>query len=172
MSKPRFKEKVRHELSELLAIITLLAPFLVSFALFRHYLEGKCGAPFSFGSAILAAFINAWVLAKVILIGEAAKIGKNSEGKPLIYATLHKSAMFTALYLILHVIEVVGKAMLHGKSLVDAFHSAIDPEELIVWFVVVFCAFLPFFALRGIRRVVGANEFRNMFIEHGVVVQK
>lgn len=172
MNVVKFKAKVRHEVNELLTVVVFLAPFLLSFAIFRHYLEGACGTPFSYGAALATAFVNAYVLAKVILIGEVARIGKRSEDKPLMVSTVYKAAIFALFYLIIHVLEAAVRSVLHGEATASALRSAINPKELMAFFLVVFFAFIPFIALREIRRTIGAEEFRSLFLGRRTLLEK
>lgn len=167
------KKRAGHEIGELLTVLMILAPFLVSFAIFRQYVEGTCGTqPFSYATALAAALINALVLAKVILIGEMAKVGKSSESKPLLIPTLHKAAVFTVVYLIVHLLENAVRSLFHGQTLAGAMRSVIIPGELMALSLVVFFAFIPFFGLRELRRVVGAAEFRSLFLGGGTKIQR
>src|ERR1700730_5860830 len=68
-----------------------------------------------------AAFLNALVLSKIILIGEYLRLGKRHENRPLIYSTVYKSFAFTLLVAMLHVLENAIKRFLHGEGMVGAF---------------------------------------------------
>ncbi len=165
MDKPDLKTRAVHEVVELLTVMILLAPFLVSFAIFRQYLQGTCGIhSFSYGTALATALVNALVLGKVILIGDIARIGKRSESKSLIVPTLYKAAMFTLFYLIVHVLEVTVESLFHGQTLIGSLRSAAPPGELTALSLVVFFAFIPFFALRETRRILGADKFHRLFL--------
>lgn len=173
MSIVEWKKKGRHEMVELLTVLLFLAPFLLSFAIFRQYLEGASGKqPFSYGSALAGALVNALVLSKVILVGEIAKVGKSSECKPLIVPTVHKAAMFTVFYLIVHILESTVRHVLHGQTLFSALYAVAVPQELIAVAFVVFFAFIPFFALREIRRVTGVDEFRCLFLGRNIELRR
>lgn len=168
-----WRKRGRHEIVELLTVLLFLAPFLVSFAIFRQYIEGACGKqPFSYGAALAGALVNALVLSKVILIGEIAKVGKSSEGKPLVVPTIHKAAIFAIFYLIVHILEGTTRRLLHGQTLLGALHSIIVPGELMAVSLVVFFAFIPFFALREIRRVTGTDEFRCLFLGRNIELER
>src|SRR5205823_14653894 len=110
-----------------------------------------------YGAALATALVNALVLSRVILVGEIAKVGKSSEGKPLIVPNLHKAAMFTIFYLIVHIFETSVRSLLHGQALVGVLRSVLLSGKLMAFSLVVFFAFIPFFALRDTRRVVGGG---------------
>lgn len=154
------KKAAIRESVELLSVVVFLAPFLISFAIFREYLLGESGGRhFSYGTALLTALVNALVLGKIILIGEIAKVGKRSETKPLIVPTIYKAVMFTLLYLVVYLVEDSFRRLFHGQSLIGLLNF----RELLALSLVVFFAFIPFFALRETRRILGAEEFRCLF---------
>jgi hypothetical protein len=156
------KKRVAHEMEEFLVVFVLLAPFFVSFATFRMYVTREFGnALFVYGTALF----NALVLAKIILIGELAKLGRGSEGKPLIVSTIHKSALFTLFYIAFHILEHTVRGLWHGETFLGAIHAAAATRkgELVCMALVLFFAFIPFFAVREMRRVMGEDKFRDLF---------
>jgi hypothetical protein len=86
----------------------------------------------------------------------------------LIVPTVHKAAMFTVFYLIVHILESTVRHVLHGQTFFSALYAVAVPEELIAVAFVVFFAFIPFFALRETRRVVGADQFRYLFLGRNI----
>lgn len=160
MNKEKCKQKIVHEAGELLSVFVWLAPFFVSFATYRVYLTG--------GSELLAlgtSLVNALVLAKIILIGEIAKLGRRSENKPLFVSTIHKAIVFTLLYLPFHVLEEGVRGALHGQGFSRTLVAGLlDKKELLAHGLVLFFAIIPFFALREMRRVIGADNFRHLFL--------
>ena len=160
------KARVAHEMEEYLVVCLLLAPFFVSFVTFRMFLTGGSGNKFfAYGTALF----NALVLGKIILIGELARLGKSSESKPLIVSTIYKSAVFTLLYLAFHILESTVRGLWHGQTFLAAIYevAAARRGELVSLALVMFFAFIPFFALREMRRVVGADKFRDLFLTKG-----
>jgi hypothetical protein len=85
------KQKAAHEFEELAAIFLYLAFFFCALATYSMLLLNKFQISyFTFG----AALINALVIAKVILIGEYAHLGKKHEAKPLLYSAIYKALVF------------------------------------------------------------------------------
>src|SRR6516225_10564211 len=81
MDKAHIKEGLLHETKEFFMVFLFLAPLLTSLATYRMYVTGDWGrAFFAYGMAI----VNALVLAKIVLIGEIARLGRMSEKQPLI----------------------------------------------------------------------------------------
>jgi hypothetical protein len=158
-----WKKRLVDESKEFLAVALLLTPFFLSFSSYRMLLLGNFReAHFSYGEAL----VNALMLSKLILLGEHARLGRGSENGPLIFSTLDKSFLFTALYICFHSAEVVVHSLLEGKRLSGALHEAIviQSGDLLGRALVVFFAFINFFALREIRRVMGVERFRQLFL--------
>jgi hypothetical protein len=97
------------------------------------------------------------VLSKVILIGELAGLARYPEHKPLIIFTVLKAGMFTVRYVFFHVLEQTIHGLVHGEtflhSVAIAGKGVIPARALIVFF-----AFIAFFALFETRRVMGKDE--------------
>ena len=162
VGKHGLKQRIIHELREFLRIFLYLAPFFCAFATYRMLLLNQFEARyFAYGSA----FVNALILSKIILLGEYLQLGKRQEQKPLIYSTVHKSFAFALLVAVFHLLEDAVKGVLHGAGIVGAL-TALDGRgmsEMLAHSVVMFCAFLPFFALREIERVLGEGRLADLF---------
>ncbi|MBV8477908.1 MAG: hypothetical protein JO033_27705 [Acidobacteriaceae bacterium] len=166
MNKADAKERFAHEMKEFFVVFLFLAPFFISFATFRMYVTGEFqNAFFRYGTAL----VNALILAKIVLIGEIAKLGKRSENKPLIVSTVYKSLVFSLFYLAFHVLEGTVRGLVHRQAFFGALHAATVTQagELLSVGLVMFFAFIPFFALRETRRVIGADKFRHLFFGAG-----
>ena len=157
------KQRIVRELAEFLRIFLYVAPFFCAFATYRMMLLDQFDAKyFAYGTA----FVNALVLSKIILTGEYLRLGKQLEHRPLIYSTLYKSFVFALLVAVFHILEDAVKGVLHREGMVGAFAalSGRGMGELLAHSVVMFCAFLPFFALREIERVLGEGRVADLFL--------
>ena len=67
------------------------------------------------------AMINAFIFAKVLLIGENLHLGTRFSDKPLIYPVLHKCFVFTLVPLCFHIAESVLWECCMGEQLRTAF---------------------------------------------------
>jgi hypothetical protein len=153
------KQKAAHELQELAVIFLYLAFFFCAMATYDMLLLNKFQISyFTYG----AALINALVIAKVILIGEYARLGKRLEAKPLIYSAVCKAFLFGLLVFAFHTLEEVIKRLVHGQNVAVAFRET-RIDDLLCRSLIVFCTFLPLFAFRELRRVLGEDEFRALF---------
>jgi len=162
MDKSGLKQKIIHELGEYLTIFLFVAPLFCAFATYRMLLLNQFREKsFEYGTAL----INALVLSKVILIGEHLRLGHRHEHRPLIYSTIYKSFVFTLLVAVFHALEHAIRGLLHGEGMPSTFAalSGGDIRELLGRSVVLFFAFLPFFALRETGRVLGGQKLADLF---------
>ena len=161
--KKSLKQKAAHELEAFIGISLYLAFFLCAVVTYRMILLGDLHDwYFNYG----AALINALVIAKVILIGEYAHLGKRVEAKPLLLSSVSKAILFSLLVLAFHILEEVTKQLVHGKEIAGAFHDT-PLDHLLAGALIIFCTFVPFFAFRELRRVLGEDKFHDLFLQPG-----
>ena len=153
--KSAIKDKAKHELREMLEIFLYLAFFFCALAAYGMLLLHEYHVRYwSFAFAL----INALVITKVIMLGEYAHVGRKGEDKALILSAVWKAFLFGLLVFAFHVIEEVVKRLIHGADMARASHD-IHFDELGSRAIVVFCTFIPLFAFREFRRVLGEEKF-------------
>ena len=157
------KQKAKHELRELLTIFFYLAFFFCALVTYSMLLLNEYHVKY-WNYAF--SLINALVITKVIMIGEYAKIGKKYEGRALFVSVIWKAFVFGLLVFAFHVVEEVVKRLIHGADVAKA-SAGIRFDELAGRSIVVFCVFIPFFAFREFRRVMGEDEFRALVFGTG-----
>jgi hypothetical protein len=162
-SEPGIKQKALHELREMLVLSLYLAFFLCALATYRMLLLRELHIE---SLTYAFALINALVIAKVIMIGELAKVGRRHESKPLFVSTIWKAFVFTLLVLAFHFVEEIIKQLLHGGDIAGAVRE-LRSEELLGRSLVVFCCFIPLFGFREFRRVLGEEKFQSMLFGSG-----
>lgn len=118
------------------------------------------------------AIINAFVFAKVLLIGEKLRFGTRFSHKPLIYPILHRCFAFTVLLISFHIIESVVVGIWHGDTIRNSIPPMLgwNPKGLLAVGVICFVLLLPFFGFREIARVMGHKEMRALLFgrrDHG-----
>jgi hypothetical protein len=121
-----------------------------------------CGTASTSIGASDFALINAAVITKVIMIGEYAKLGKRYEYKSILISAVWKAFVFALLVFVFHVVEEVIKRLIHGADFSKSFTN-IRFDRFAGRAIVVFCVFIPLFAWREFRRVMGKEEFRYLF---------
>jgi hypothetical protein len=164
------KQKLLHAVGRFLKIFIFLAPLLCAFSAYRMLLLHQVGEePYRYG----AALISALVLSKLVLIGEDLGLGERYERKPLLYSVIYKSFVFTLLAALFHVLEDAITGLLHGEGFAGAFAAlgSRGVAEVLVAAWVLFCAFMPFFALRELERVLSERRFRDLFLRPGATAE-
>jgi hypothetical protein len=165
--KVSLKQKAAHELVQFAAIFLYLAFFFCALATYSMLLLNEFNVSyFTYGFAL----INALVIAKVILIGEYAHLGKRHEAKPLLQAAVYKAFLFTLLAFAFHVVEEVIKLIVYRENMSRGLHE-MRIDDLLGRTLVVFCTFIPLFAFRELQRVLGEKNFRDLFFRTGATAK-
>lgn len=160
---PARKDKIKHELKEMLSLFLYLAFFFCALAIYDMLLLKQYHVEYW---TIAFALINALVITKVIMIGEYAKLGNRHEENALLVSAVWKSVVFGLLVFAFHVVEEVVKRLIHGADLATA-SSDIRFDQLAGRSIIVFCVFVPLFAWREFRRVMGEETFRDLVFRSG-----
>ena len=160
--KTQLKEKAAEEFRLLLLISAYLAAFFVAFLTYRRLISREFGvSSFRYGYALLEAF----VIAKVILIGKAIGLDKRTTRGTLAFSVLRSSLAYGALVTAFAVLEHVIEGLVHGKTFVaslEAFAN-VGVYEIVGRVLVLFVAFIPFFALWEIDRTLGEKKLAALF---------
>ena len=157
--KKSMKQKAAHEVKEITIVFLYLAFFFCALATYSMLLLERYEISyFNYGAALL----NAFVITKVILIGEAAHVGKKMESKRLIYSCVYKAFLYGLLVFAFHIVEEMVKQLIHHKDIAGAFHE-IRLDDLLARSIVIFCTFIPFFAFRELGRLIGPDKLRALY---------
>ena len=152
---PGLKEKAIHELKELAALFFYLAFFFCALTTYSILLLSEFHVQYL---TYTFALINALVVAKVILIGDYAHLGKRYEGRSLFLSAVVKAFLFGLLVFAFHVLEEVIRRLVHGADIATASRE-MRIDQLLGRALVVFCTLIPLFGFRELRRVMGDEEF-------------
>ena len=160
-TKPGFKQRAKDELIDFAVIAAYLAFFFCAIVtyttlLLRQYDVNNDALNYTF------AIINALIIAKVILIGELMHLAKSAETRPLYQSVFLKSLIFALLVFAFHLLEEFIKRLIHGEPSGTVWRN-MNFNELIGRSIVIFCAFLPLFAFRELRRVLGEEKLHALF---------
>ena len=159
-----FKEKAFDEFKRLLVIFLYLwvvfglLSIHKSLVLSQHHLDTEEHA---------FAIINAFVFAKVLLVGEHFNLGARFAKKPLIYSILYKCFVFSVVLIGFHVIESVAVGAWHGHTIAESLPPFLgwNPRGLLAVGVMCFVLLLPFFGFREITRIIGRSRMRALLLE-------
>jgi hypothetical protein len=160
---PGFKQKAEHELKDFALISFYLAFFFCALSTYSMLLLRKYEINYLNYSF---AIINALIIAKIILIGEMAHLGRKGETKPLYQSVLYKSFVFGVLVFAFHFLEEFVKRLIHGKPFGTVWLE-INVDDLLGRSLVIFCAFVPLFAFRELGRVMGEDKLHALFFKTG-----
>ena len=160
--KGDLKKKVVHEVTEYWINVVYLT---LMFAAFTQYQRLVLAAYDITYTNYWVAVIEALVLAKVIMIGDVLRIGRGLEDKPLIYPTVYKAVVFSIFVGLFKVVEHTIKGLWHGEGFMGGlielsgkgFHVPLANS------MVVIVAFLPFFGVKELGRVLGEKKIRTLF---------
>jgi len=114
------------------------------------------------------AIINAFVFAKVLLVGEQLHLGSRFEKKPLIYPILYRCLVFTVLLMSFHVAESVVVGLWHGHTVAESLPPFFgwNPKGVLAISILCYVLLLPFFAFREFARVIGRPEMWALLFKH------
>lgn len=144
--------------------LIMFAYLLVAFTLFQmheYVILEEHGLPYTrFGFAV----VNAFVLAKVMLLGEEFNLGQWSPHWPRIYPILGRSALYTVLFIVFDVVEKTLRGVIEGKTIVASLpHEAGGVTASIILGVILFVMLVPFFSFAELSRAFGRANVRRVF---------
>ena len=156
------KERVLEEVRIFWIITLYLALLFGSFMVYRRLILAEFGVTYlHYGFALIEALI----IAKVILIGDAFRLGRRFENRPLVVSVIYKSALFGVFVMLFGVLEHVIEGLFHKKNASDILRGMMDigMDELLARVVILIIAFVPFFAFWELRRVLGPRRLSALF---------
>jgi hypothetical protein len=160
--KASWKQRLFHEVVDYWINAIYLAIVFASFFIHQRLLLASYHITYTnYGVAIIEALI----LAKVILIGDAIRLGRGLEDKPLIYPTLYKTVVFSIFVAAFKAVEFGIKGLWQGEGFTGGlaeFHEK-GWELVLANSLIVVVAFLPYFAVRELGRVMGGKTIRDLF---------
>jgi len=139
---------------------------LGSFMLYRRLILAEAGLPYlNYG----VAAIEAMIIAKVVLIGRALKVGTRFESRPLAISVAYKSIMFGLVVLAFGIVERLVTGLFQHKSLPDIVRNLeeIGIYELLARMLMMMIAFIPMFAFWELGRVIGGVRLKGLFFGNG-----
>ena len=161
VEKSGWKQKAGRELAEYWINVAYLFIFFGAFTLYRKLVLANYGISyFHYGYALFKAL----VLAKIIMIGDYLGLARRLQDKPLIVTTLYKAIVFAVWVIFFNAVERLVDGLVHGKGLVGGFNGVgRNLDEMLAGVLVVFFAFIPFFAFKELGRVLGTGKIGRLF---------
>lgn len=161
-SSSGLKEKAKEELRMFWAIAIYLALMFAAFFTYRRLILSESGVTYiHYGLGVIEALI----LAKVILIGQALRLGKRFENEPLIVSVLVKTLLFGAFVAVFSVIEHVIEGLVHHETGDVIAHHLFTAgrDEILAKTLMMIVAFIPFFAFSEVDRIMGEGKLFALF---------
>ena len=160
--KPSFAARARHEIEEILVRILFLWVMFGLFELNHMAILAKEQInywPHGF------ALINAIVMSKVLLIAEQMNFAKRFHERRLVWSILYKSAMFSILFIVVHVTEEVIKGLFDGHRFFASLPQGEQLQLVLCSAAILFIALTPYFAYREVGRVIGPEKLHNLIFK-------
>jgi hypothetical protein len=160
--QPQLKERVLGEFNRFIVIFLYL---WVVFGLLSLHKSLVLAQRHLDAQEHVFAVVNAFVFAKVLLIGEHFHLGTRFGNRPLIYPVLYRCFVFTLLLITFHIVESVVVGVWRGYTIANSFPPVLgwNPKGLLVVGIMCFVVLLPFFGFREIARVMGRKEMWSLF---------
>ena len=157
-----WKRRIVEETVDYFFTFAYLAFFLIAFSWYRRLILREYDIQYL---EYWVPLIEAAVLAKVIMVGDIFRLGRGFERAPLLVPTFYRTLMFSVCVAVFSVVEHMVGGLLHGKGLTGGLAEIIDKGryELLAECVVIFCAFVPFFAFKELEVVLGKDRLRALF---------
>ena len=157
-----WQAKISHELIEYGINAIYMALVFASFTEYRRLLLAAHDIVYT---NYWVAVIEGLVLGKVIMIGSILRFGRWVEDKPLIVPTLYKTVIFTVLVAAFKVIEHGLRGLWHGVGFMGGLAEVAEQgvEIALANALVIFVGFIPFFAVKEMGRVWGAERIWALF---------
>jgi hypothetical protein len=165
-AKASLKQKLSREMKQFLVIFLYLGLLIGAFNIYRWLLLAEYHVGyFVYGYSL----IEALVLAKIIIIGESLGIGERFSGRPLIFPTIYKTILFALCVLAFGILERLITGFWHGEGLVGVFQEIIHGRyEILGRILIMFAAFIPFFAFRETVRALPEVNLLDLFFRSKV----
>ncbi|MGH7244193.1 MAG: hypothetical protein ACREJD_12335 [Phycisphaerales bacterium] len=168
MPSPEITRRIKHKLWEetvvMLWLFLYLFLFLAGLAGYRATLLGKDGTG---AWPLFHCAIEAMVLAKVMVIGNALRLGERVYHPRMIVRVLYRSVAFGVFALVVSGLEELARGLWNGEAFSDLIHQALEvnPRLLAARMIVQVVFFLPLFAIWAVSRKLGPSTLRTMFFE-------
>jgi hypothetical protein len=157
------KQRAAHELRLFRNITIYLVLLLGSFTLYRRLTYAELGISYlAYGFKL----VEAMVIAKVILVGEALGLGRRYEQRRLVVSVAVKTILFTLLILAFNVLEHAIEARVHGVPWGRAFLSVAGKgvDEILARTLVLVVALVPLIAFLELGRALGPGRLSALFL--------
>jgi hypothetical protein len=161
LTAPELEERAANEAKRFVIVFLYLWVLLSLFALHKSIILNEPSLSVGQGFAI----VNALVLAKIMLLGEAFNLADNLKSKPIVYPVIFKSAAFAVLLMGCHALEEIAVGLWHGENFASSVSHLGGGTALRIFIIglIMFVVLMPFFAFSEIGRDIGEHELYRLF---------
>jgi len=152
--KPTLKQKLVSQFREIFGMFLYLWVLFALFTYHKAIVLAQYNIDYKpFGVAI----INAFILAKVMLVAEKMNLAAKLRNKPLAYPILTKSIVLAVIFILFNMAETMIKGLWKGKTLSESMPKigGGSPAEFIITGAILAVALIPFFAFRELSLALG-----------------
>jgi hypothetical protein len=162
--KAGWKQRLSHEFIEYGINVCYLAIVFAAFTQYRRLLLAAHDITYT---NYWFALIEAFILGKVIVIGDLIRLGRGFESKPLIFPTLYKTAVFTIFVAAFKILEHGIVALFRNGDFMAGLDEvfAKGQHEMLANTLMLFVALFPFFVIRELGRVFGQENVWTLFFQ-------
>ena len=113
------------------------------------------------------SFVEAAVLAKLMLVGNAMGFFKRLHRGSLIVASLCQTLVFSCIVIFFSLEEKTFLGLVHGKGLSWGFDTLMKTSwtQVLADFIIIFMCFIPLFAVWELAKVFGTQQLVAMFFK-------
>ncbi len=157
----KWRKILATEMFEYFFNFAFLLVFLWAFTWYRRLILAEYHIQYS---GYWAPLLQAAILAKIVMIGDALHLGRKFQNKPRAITALYRTVVYSILVVLFSFAEHIIGAKIHGKTAADGIAEIANKgiDEILAWCVVFFAAFLPFFLLKEVERAFGVEKVRGM----------
>jgi hypothetical protein len=162
--RPGIRHRLAEEVRKLVAYFLYLSIFFILLRTYTNLVLAVYHIDYErYGLCLLESL----VLAKIILTGEVLRIDRRLGEKSLIVQTFFKAAVFSVFVLVFEVLEHLILGAVRGKAPAEVLAEVLERgwPRLIAMALVVFVAFLPFFAFKELARAIGGDRLKELFFK-------
>jgi hypothetical protein len=166
--KRKVKERALDELKRYAAIAVYLWVLFSMFEIHRYaVLRTVDHGAFVSGYRIGFAALNALIMGKVILIGEAFHLGERLGEQRIIYSVLFKSFMFALFAICCNVVEGVIVGLIHGTSIMASIPQMGGGglEGMALYGIMAAIVLIPFFLFTEVQRLLGKDRLQSLILQ-------
>jgi hypothetical protein len=152
--RPTLKQRLVSQFREIFGMFLYLWVLFALFTYHKAIVLAQYNIDYKpFGVAI----INAFILAKVMLVAEKMNLAAKLRNKPLAYPILTKATVLALIFILFNLAETMLKGLWKGKALSESMPKigGGSPAEFIITGAILAVALIPFFAFRELSLVLG-----------------